>query len=209
MANPPNKKTEEKPKSRSSFALLALLLVVIFVVAVYFFVWPEYGVLTDSQNKLAEEKQSLDEQNQTFLNIKKLLANYGEISDANKGKVEAMIPEVDDEPGLFTLFEAVGQKNKITISAIDISEKEAAPVLANLGLREVDVALNLTINPASADPYGDFKRFLGDLENNLRLMDVVSVNYTPESSNCILNIRTYRLETVSALPARTATPATP
>ena len=73
--------------------------------------------------------------------------------------------------------------------AMDISEKEASAELKNLGLREVNIALNL-----SGGDYVALKNFLVDLENNLRLMDVVSLNYSPEAGSNILNIRTYRLD---------------
>jgi hypothetical protein len=212
MPNPgEEKKQEEKPKTKSSFALLALLLVVIFAVAVYFFVWPAYERLAESQGDLASNQQSLDAQTQALRNTKKLLENYDAISAEDKKKIEGMLPGNLDEAGLFTLFETLAQKNKITVLALDISEKEAAPELKNLGIREVNIALNLASGPSATDMYGDFKRFLTDLELNLRLMDVISINYTPEASAYVLNIRTYRL--LSAVTNRatisTAESATP
>ncbi len=200
-------KPKEEAKKKTSSSLLLLLLIAIFAALGYFLVWPEYTRFLDIQDKLTSEKQKLAEQETIFQDTKKLLANYEDISAEDKEKINAMLPEEIDEPGLFTLFESLAQKNKIAVLSLDISEKEAAANLKNFGIMEVQIALNLTAGPASEDPYGDFKKFLSDIEANLRLMDIISINYTPESTTYVLNIKTYRIEpTAKAVPAAAITP---
>ncbi len=200
-------KSKEEMKKKTSFPLLLLLLIAIFAVLSYFLVWPEYTRFLDIQDKLTSEKQKLGAEEATFQDTKKLLKNYEDISAEDREKIIAMLPGEIDEPGLFTLFESLSQKNKITVLSLDISEKEAAANLKNLGVMEVQVALNLTASPTSEDPYGDFKIFLSDLEANLRLMDIISINYTPESATYVLNVKTYRIESAAkAIPAAAIAP---
>ena len=184
---------KEEPKKKTSSSLLIFLLVTIFAVVAYLLIWPEYGRLTDAKAKIISEKQTLEDESRTFTDTNKLLENYADISSEEREKIDAMLPDEIDEAGLFTLFETLAQKNKIIVLGVDISEKESADNLKNLGITEVQSSLNLTAGPDSEDSYGDFKKFLADVEANLRLMDIISVNYTPETATYTLNLKTYRM----------------
>ncbi len=183
------KSEEKKEKKQTSFSLIVILIMAIFLAAGYFLIWPEYQKLSDDRNKLAGEKETLASQNKTLVDLQKLFNNYEVISEANKEKILSMLPREVDEPGLFTLIETLAEKNKMVALAIDISEKDSSADLKNLGLKEVHLAINLT-----GGEYTDLKNFLGDLQTNLRLLDVISLNYTPEAGSTILNIKTYRLD---------------
>ncbi len=188
-----NKEKPEEPKAKSSSALLIFLLITIFAVAAYLLIWPEYGRLEGARAKIVSKSQALQDESKIFSDINKLLKNYDEISSEDKEKIEAMLPNEIDEAGLFTLFEFLAKKNKIIVLGVDISEKESTEILENSGVMEIQASLNLTAGPDSEDSYNDFKKFLTDLEANLRLMDIVSINYTPETATYALNLKTYRM----------------
>lgn len=190
MAKVLEKKPEDKKeKKQTSLSLMVILVMVIFLTAGYFLIWPEYQKLSDNKNKLVTEKETLENQNRTLADLQKLFNNYEDISAANKEKIMSMLPREVDEPGLFTLLETLAGRNGMVVLAADITIKDPAADLKNLGLKEVNLAINLT-----GGEYFNLKSFLSDLETNLRLMDVISVNYTPEASSIILNIKTYRLD---------------
>jgi Tfp pilus assembly protein PilO len=191
MAEKQESKKEEKAKERSSLILFISLAIVVFAALGYFFVWPEYEKITDLTNKAEEQNLVLENENNTLASVKKLIANYNGISQNDREKIASILPETVDEPGLFVLFETLALKNKMALLAFDISEKEASADLKNLGIKEIDISVNLT-----GGEYGDFKNLLGDLESNLRLMDIVAINYTPDPSSLALNIKTYRLDTL-------------
>lgn len=186
-------KPGEEPKAKSSSGLLIFLLITIFAVAAYLLIWPEYGRLVFARAEIVSQKQALQDESRIFSDINKLLKNYGEISSGDKEKIEAMLPNEIDEAGLFTLFEFLAKKNKIIVLGVDISEKESTEILKNSGVMEIQASLNLTAGPDAEDSYGDFKKFLADLEANLRLMDIVSINYTPETATYAMNLKTYRM----------------
>jgi cell division protein FtsB len=198
----PNKNEEknakDKPRARTPLALLLFLIIVVFATLAYFLLMPQYMHLADTRSKIVSEKQTLDEETNTLAATNKLLKNYGDISPADEAKINVMLPTTADEPGIFSLFEFLAGRNKLSVLALDISEKEAAEDLKNLGVTQVQVAINLAASPGSKDQYGDFKRFLADLEANMRLMDVISINYSPESSSYILNVNTYRVGSAMA-----------
>jgi Tfp pilus assembly protein PilO len=189
---PETKRAE--PKKKTSLSLIIVLAAVLFIAAAYFLIWPRYSRLGESKDKLLFQKNLLQTQTEYLGNLQKLISNYESIKTADKEKLARMLPKEVDEPALFTLFESLATKNNITMLAIDISEKEPGAEIKNLGLKEVHIAVNLASNLAPSDIYGDFKNFLTDLEINIRLMDVISINYTPESASYVLNARTYRLE---------------
>ena len=190
MAKVSEKKSEEKKeKKQTSFSLIVILIMAVFLTAGYFLIWPEYQKLSDDRNKLAAGKEALASQNKTLADLQKLFNNYEDISEANKEKIISMLPSEVDEPGIFALVETLAEKNKMVALAVDISEKDPSADLKNLGLKEVHLAVNLI-----GGEYTDLKNFLGDLEINLRLLDVISINYTPEAGSVILNVKTYRLD---------------
>lgn len=196
--------SKEEPKKKTSSSLLIFLLITIFAVAAYFLIWPEYGRLTDARAKIISGKQSLEDEVKAFDDINKLLENYADISPEEREKIDAMLPEEVDEAGLFSLFEVLAQKNKIIVLGVDISEKESAENLKNSGISEVHSSLNLTAGPGSEDSYGDFKKFLADMEANLRLMDIISINYTPETATYTLNLKTYRMASTQSFAGQVA-----
>lgn len=183
---PETKQTE--PKKRTSLSLIIVLVIVLFIVATYFLIWPMYGRVSDNKNKLISQKNLLKIQTEYLSSLEKLISNYESIKLTDKEKLAQALPKEIDEPALFALFESLAGKNQMAVLAIDISEKEAGVELKNLGLREVQIAINL----AGGD-YEDFKSLLKDLEVNLRLMDILSISFTPESASYVLTIRTYRL----------------
>ncbi|MFZ5363968.1 MAG: hypothetical protein ACOZAG_00580 [Patescibacteria group bacterium] len=198
MAKEEEKKSKEesknKIKEKSSSSLFVFLLVSIFAVAAYFLIWPEYLRLSGTREKIVSRKQAMEDASKTFREINKLLENYSSIPKEESKKISTMLPEEVGEAGLFTLFETLAQKNKIIVLGVDISEKKPADNFKNLGIMEVHAALNLAASPESEDSYGDFKKFLSDIEANLRLMDITSINYTPETATYALNLKTYRVE---------------
>lgn len=180
----------DKPKKvMSSFYLIIILVILIFIALAYFFIWPDYEFLVGGKSKLLSQKNLLTTQNNYLENLKKLISNYESINSADREKLSLMLPKEVDEPDIFALFESLAGKNKMAILAVDISEKEPPAEFKSLGIKEIDIAANL-----AGGEYSDLKNLLNDLESNLRLMDIVSVNYTPDSASYILNIRTYRLE---------------
>lgn len=189
MAEKPEAQKEEKTKEKSSLVLFIFLAVAVFVALGYFFVWPEYGKLADLGSKVREKNLFLENKSNALASIKKLISNHNSISQDDREKLASMLPETVDEPGLFVLFETLALKNKMALLALDISEREAAADLKNLGIKEVFISANLT-----GGEYNDFKNLLGDLESNLRLLDIVAVSYTPDPSSLALNIKTYRLD---------------
>ncbi|MFH2136410.1 MAG: hypothetical protein ABII19_02145 [Patescibacteria group bacterium] len=193
MEKKEEKKIKEEPKAKTSSTLLIFLLITIFAVVAYLLIWPEYGRLADTEEKIILQKQALEGESKTFRDVSKLLENYADISSVEKEKIEEMLPSEVLEAGLFTLFENLAQKNKIIVLAVDISEKESTENIKNLGISEVQASLNLTAGPDSEDSYGDLKKFLFDLETNLRLIDITSINYTPETATYTLNLKTYRM----------------
>ena len=180
---------EKNTKTKTSLVLIIFLAVAIFTALAYFLVWPQYEKLSEAQRKIETQKTFLNSQNNTLADIKKLIANYESISQADREKLASMLPETVDEPGLFVLFETLASKNKMSLLAIDISEKEPPTDLKNLAIKEVDIAANL-----AGGEYADMKNLLGDIESNLRLMNITAVNYTPETASLTLNIKTYHLD---------------
>jgi len=184
-----SEKREKAVKTMPSFYLIIILVILLFTAAAYFSIWPDYERLAENKSKLLTEKNLLAAQSDYLENLKKLISNYKAINSADREKLAPMLPGETGEPAIFALFESLAGKNKMAVLAMDVSEKEPPAEFKSLGIKEIDIAVNL-----AGGEYTDIKNLLNDLESSLRLMDIIAVNYTPESSSCVLNIKTYRLE---------------
>jgi hypothetical protein len=138
---------------------------------------------------------------------------FAEISDEEKKKVAAIIPYQENLENLLPLIETLVRKNGLIVVSLDVAKEEekifktkqeqsqdqtAEENSAGVGTGEEvslppeigKIKINLTVGGAD---YRGLKSLLANFENNLRLMDVASVNFT-EGENVSLEIYTYFLK---------------
>lgn len=149
---------------------LPIILGLIFILILVFFAWPEY----QKNNFL---KQEIETKQNMLINIQNnlaLLENF-EIDKINK-----ILPNEPEIPELMIQLESLAQKNGLLLKSINFN-KSTGQVMTTVKL---------------AGSYQAFKNYLNDLEINLRITDVININFeSPEqkmgSYNFNLTIRNY------------------
>lgn len=104
--------------------------------------------------------------------------------------LDRALPTQKDIPQLIVDIPAFIQAQGLSVGQMDVSETtyvaaEGQP--ANTTIRRVDV----TVTVGEVDSYARMKSFLGALEDNLRIIDLSSVSYRPDTAAYSLVLTTY------------------
>ncbi|MDO8462865.1 MAG: hypothetical protein Q7S96_01135 [bacterium] len=105
--------------------------------------------------------------------------------------VDSALPSGQDLPGLLATLDAAGQRSGVAIASVEISpEAPPASLERVLGQRGV-VRIGLGVRNVN---YERLKSLITVLTQSRRLVDVRSVQFTPERLQAALTLRAYALE---------------
>lgn len=115
-----------------------------------------------------DERQRLEgDIKQIKNNIASIEQNLEELKTLDKEQIERLqqlIPSQTQEPELLVQFEDIALKSRMILQSISFNEgEEAGEIIANQTLKGT---------------YTNFKRYLSELESNLRLMDIIDINFS-------------------------------
>lgn len=145
---------------------------------------------------IAKEKSDLE---QKLSYLAKAQESKRNISQREIENIDSVIPTSPLSPQILAGLEQIAKTSNVVIEGIDLAipdantnkkidpAKEAVkePDLPE-GVFTVEVILSIR-----SGPYDNLKLFLSNIEKNIRLMDIISVNYTPASKNYIISARAY------------------
>lgn len=189
-----------------SHFVLALALI-IFAAGLFLFIYPKYQEVAksnqDARDNLEAEYQAKD----SYLSkIGKLKKSYQPISEADRKKIEAMVPADSEITRLIPEIESIVIRNSAVLNSIHLepvdsfSQPEASIETGVIpetpagifsgplpqGVKLVRIAINL-----SSVNYQVLKNIIKTMENNLRLLDISEVNYSSADDKAGLIIYTY------------------
>jgi len=101
-----------------------------------------------------------------------------------------VLPDERDLPSVFVQLEALAYKHNLFLSTVDIAAEQST---GEEKRKKDKVELHkLVINLSlSGGDYFTLKNFLNDVENNLRLLDIRSIVYSPEGNTYNISMNTY------------------
>lgn len=165
------------------FMMFVVLL--IFVLGYFFILKPKYEeTLKLTQVITRRDELDIDKKQQDLESIKDFLLSYSKIEKKYMDKVQKILPSKYNQEELFTEFNHIVSKNELLLKNISISG------ITDLGkLKQISVRLEV-----SGVDYRAFKNLLHSLETNLKLIDVVNVNFNPTARTSAILINTYYLD---------------
>ncbi|MFA6410909.1 MAG: type 4a pilus biogenesis protein PilO [Candidatus Buchananbacteria bacterium] len=169
-----------------------LIIIVLIGLSYYFILEPKYQqVGIGGKYNIDTLKQELIKRQNYLDNLKKLAANYQNISQTEMLKLNEVLPEEEDIPGLFVQLQNLAQENNLLLASVSINETSGSSQNGNLAgnIKKLSVSLNLI--GGQGNSYNEVKQFLSALEYNLRIFDVNSVYFSPDSPSYTINIFTY------------------
>lgn len=161
------------------------LAVVYLAAAYYLLILPKIGPLIEGGDLDTSILKGQQAERQAY---QKKLADaetgFKGMNAEKKEKIGSAVPTDPDVPGILVALDAVAKDDGFVLTSIDtvVDEKMTTPA----GSRMVRISANM-----SGGDYEQFKFLLSDIARSLRLFDVQSVVFTPNSGNYALVMRAY------------------
>ncbi len=181
------------------FSIIIFLIIVLVLVLFYFFlIKPKLDeTVNDIQSDINFQQNIKNIQKQKLMQMQESLDYFRQINSDDIELLESVIPHPYPKEKLFGEIEDIILKNgyilnSLTISEIELksdSEGEEEEMLEEDEYENLQ-ALNISLDISGLN-YNAMKRFLPVIENQLPLMDIVDLNFSPSSETLSLNIYTY------------------
>jgi len=151
---------------------------------------PRYDNLRNVKQEVTTYDTSLDTAEKLKISREELIAKYNSIPKTDLDGIKTLLPDSVDNIRLIIQLDSLATKNGLsTLRAVDyksdtvasVGETPEAPGMdtggANKPYGEITVSFNTT------GQYKNFLAFLSDLEQNLRLVDVTSIDFNAVTSD--------------------------
>ncbi len=154
-------------------SILALTLISGSFYVFFTMVVPEYQADQELRSKKASEEKVLAEFQKALEETNRLKATYSSVEQF-KSQLNQFLPIREELPPIINQSYGLASLNNITLSGIDFQVKPSEESIN----KKVIVRPNskVTITVRSSGKYDDLKRYISDLETNLRLFDLESIN---------------------------------
>jgi hypothetical protein len=177
--------------------IIVFIVASIFIFGFFFLLKPKYEQTVRYINILSRQEQFDYQAKKDELDkIKELLAAYEGISPKLLDQVKAVAPVRKNKEELFPEINYLVSKNQLFLQSVSLSsvsgyqsEVSLPATAAQVRAAENIESVALTLSVLGTD-YAALKNFLTSLENNLHLMDVANVTFSPGGA-INLTINTY------------------
>ena len=209
-----DKKRAKKEKKINTFLvnyfkwLVALLVLIVFISSYIFLIKPKYQKITQSvgTNKISREQEYL-ERKEYLAGIKDLINIYKKINLSDIKKVNLILSKGNNYEELFTQLESIVLKSGLLMKSLKIDSEEyvgkenilKTPKISQ-GESGTDSSLpseigriKVTLSIIGVD-YFSLKNTLNTIENNLMIMDIISLDFQPSNNSVDLVFYTYYLK---------------
>ena len=181
------------------FRWLVVAIVAVVLASSYFLLLkPKYDQTMNHLNLANRQEQAdFNAKNEELKKVKALLDAYAGIDPNYLDKVKAIAPAVQNKEELFSEINYLVSRNQLFLQSVSLSEvggyggsNLVAETPADKEIAGKIRSVTVSLSVAGAD-YQGLKNFLAALENNLRLMDVTSLSFSPGGGSTILSFITY------------------
>lgn len=121
--------------------------------------------------------------------ITRVEQEIAKIPEQDRQIIDRMVPAGEEVPGLFAIFDAAAQRAGVAVTSMDVTREASKDLKISGGARML--AANLAIRNVD---YPKLKAFLGVLASSQRLLDVLTVQFSPQGRNASVLVRAYTLD---------------
>lgn len=206
MAKKENKSTRQFYNVFTKYFSLIIFVVVVLVLLIFYFflINPKLQATTQEiQEDINFQQNIWGIERQKLLEMQESLDYFRQINDNDVQFLESVIPRPYPKEKLFGQMEDIVLINGYTLNNLNLEKIEfniedqegEDGEIEQASDQEILMAENLQIISISMGisglNYNGMKRFLEVLQNQLPLMDIVNLDFSPESESLSLNIYTY------------------
>jgi Tfp pilus assembly protein PilO len=168
--------------------VISLISLVIAGALVFVFIVPLWSSVKTLQREIGVKKQEVSKVEELLAKTRQLQKEYQEV-EKEAAKIFLALPEEEDIPHLLVQFEALAASNGLLLESIrfnqPVQEKERISQgfpQSNLqkssqSKKTLSTFPSLSVNVTVSGTYDAFKGYLAGLENNVRSIDVHSIQF--------------------------------
>lgn len=183
-------------------AIIGLILIFFLLLAYLFVLGPKFAaVKLVIEEDIARQRQLRQMSERKLADLKAVVSLYEKINPADLQKFNRVLPDPYQRETLFGELEEIASRGGWMIDSIGLSspddgaaegEEEGAAVnSADSRLKTLNVSLIVGMID-----YAGLKNFLRLIESNLRLFDIVSVDFQPSEGRAYLELQTYYYQSI-------------
>lgn len=165
--------------------IFLLIIIAVSVGSIILIVKPRYDNLKEARTEVSSYGSSLDTAEKLKQSREELIAKYNAIPKADLDSLKTLLPDAVDNIRLIIQIDSIAQKNNLSmLRNIDyqkIDETAASTSSDTSDSSTIAPGLpygDLTLSFQTAGTYANFLAFAADLEQNLRLVDIVSIDFS-------------------------------
>lgn len=179
-------------------AIVAVLVLIVFIIGFVFIINPKYKKINEMKQYTLVDLTSGKSKIEMYLNkLVEYRDSYKNISDVSKERIDKAIPRDNHVEVLYAQIENLTKKQGVAIRSLSIIDNPVSEEAKGKKEKGEEGALklgqaNISLVVSGVD-YNGLKRLLVAFENNLRLLDVFSINFKPEQKEAELIMYSYYL----------------
>jgi len=196
------KKTLNKMLSDYFVFFIVGVVVVILSFGFFFLLKPKYDQTKQFISVInKQEEADFESKKNELQKIKDLLQAYKDIEENYKKKINSIVPYRENKEEIFSEINYLVTRNGLLLQSVNLSEGGGYDISDSLSLGGKDYLASgemkkVTISfGVRGTDYEVFKNFLSAIENNLPILDVVSLSFDPNNKVSNFLIDTYYIPT--------------
>jgi Tfp pilus assembly protein PilO len=175
--------------------LILPIAIIGIIAALLWFIQPTYGEIKNLTQEIETKEANLEKKQKLIVDIEKLVNQYEDIA-GRVNKVFYALPNEAEIPNVLVQLEALASKNGMIFESSSFSKAQqsaqnkttsgngAAPFSETIKQQDaIEQIKSVSIDISLTGSYENFKNYLRDLENNIRIMDIASVSFSNSSSS--------------------------
>jgi len=154
--------------TNKNYIILPSLILAVILLAVY--IWPKYQDLQAIRLVSQQKEEELQNKKDYYEEIKKTLRELQAHQEA-LARINSALPDELSPPSLFDYLQRTAGGTGLSLKEIALGETAFSD--KGQGLKEANVSIDL-----SGRYHPDFKRFLSNIENSARLLQIESISFS-------------------------------
>src|SRR5882757_7945527 len=176
-----------------------VFLTILIIGSIFFFVEfinPAYQNVKYLKNAVTTSDGSLSTAGRIKKERDNLIAKYHSISKSDLDSLNTLLPDSVNNMRLIIQINALANKNNLSVlKSVDykVDDHKDKNLATQQVVEEVKPYGEFIISFQTSGQYKNFLNFLSDLESNLRLVDVTSVDFSAGDSQSSSSISSYKI----------------
>lgn len=162
-----------RPSTKRALSLIIAGILLILSLAIYAgLIRPQYSKIQELRGALASKTALLNEEQSSIDRVSDLIAQYQGVANL-EDTLSLALPQDESLPSLIAQLNTLATLNGLTIQSVDINYLPVKP--SSLKLSSAKKIASLRLSLKSTGNYSAIKRFLQNLEKNIRIMDLAEL----------------------------------